>query len=598
MSNQTSQGGENAPSITFWGRLEPRIRTPFLDEVIAASIGDPLWLLGRQWQLGEFEGNDAGTAIRTDIAYQTTQVGTFQAAGQTAVAYNGDRTLNSMVEPEPIKADLRTAVSMGQDFLRFLKAAFTGQTGPDLGAAKSYYIANYSPLASSPDDDAATIRFRGIVAGRSIDGIQLYADLAAAQPYLPAAQTNGLNGILPTLLGLVLQAATAYVNFFQSVFSLPPSSNTAWTNEQLEYQFDVAASKDSTSSIVLSAREYLGGNLDWHSFKMNPASSLATSSVNPNAKQDATLVVVPSHLEFKGMPNRRWWDFEDAQLDPSSIDVDLVGLPKLLLINFVVNQANDWFIMPLPLALGSLTRIKTLNVTDTFGQVTAIQPANLHSVNPQNPWRMFMMSVDSGTPDPNWLNLLFLPPVAGHILEGEVLESVNFLKDEVADMVWGVEDTVQNPAGDPVPGYRGSLPQGASDWTPSGTDPTYILTTSVPPNWIPFLPVYVTPGTPAVNLQEAEILVPTSGPPQPVSPQGVILQPQSSPPGSSPTPYYVREEQVTPVGAVVNRKFRRARWTDGSASLWIGRKRDAGKGEGSSGLRFDAIYDPSTGTFE
>ena len=52
-------------SITSWVRLEPRARDPELGPGVEARLHDPLWMIGRQWQLGELTGHDAGSAIET-----------------------------------------------------------------------------------------------------------------------------------------------------------------------------------------------------------------------------------------------------------------------------------------------------------------------------------------------------------------------------------------------------------------------------------------------------------------------------------------------------------------------------------------------------
>ena len=49
------------------------------------------------------------------------------------------------------------------------------------------------------------------------------------------------------------------------------------------------------------------------------------------------------------------------------------------------------------------------------------------------------------------------------------------------------------------------------------------------------------------------------------------------------------EEEVPREGAVVQRAFQYARWFDGRSLLWLGRRTRAGRGEGASGLRFDAL---------
>ena len=51
------------PSITTWSRIEPRNVATNIDIGYAARVHDPLWLLARQWQVGEFQGEDAGTPI-------------------------------------------------------------------------------------------------------------------------------------------------------------------------------------------------------------------------------------------------------------------------------------------------------------------------------------------------------------------------------------------------------------------------------------------------------------------------------------------------------------------------------------------------------
>ena len=49
------------------------------------------------------------------------------------------------------------------------------------------------------------------------------------------------------------------------------------------------------------------------------------------------------------------------------------------------------------------------------------------------------------------------------------------------------------------------------------------------------------------------------------------------------------EEEVPREGIHVTRSYQFTRWTDGSSHLWIGRRKGAGSGEGSSGLRFDSL---------
>ena len=50
------------PTVMMWNRIEGRPRaTKDFDRAFKAEVRDPLWMLSRQWQMGEFEGDDAGS---------------------------------------------------------------------------------------------------------------------------------------------------------------------------------------------------------------------------------------------------------------------------------------------------------------------------------------------------------------------------------------------------------------------------------------------------------------------------------------------------------------------------------------------------------
>ena len=48
------------PTITMWNRQEGRPRTDNFKRALQAEVRDALWMLSRQWQLGEWLGEDAG----------------------------------------------------------------------------------------------------------------------------------------------------------------------------------------------------------------------------------------------------------------------------------------------------------------------------------------------------------------------------------------------------------------------------------------------------------------------------------------------------------------------------------------------------------
>src|SRR3954451_25028970 len=90
-----------------WTRLEPQSAAGDPRPGIEARLHDPLWLLGRQWQLGEFEGEDAGTPITVRAVTRTVAVDRWAAgaAAQGRAFGRGARDLlEPLVEAEPIVA--------------------------------------------------------------------------------------------------------------------------------------------------------------------------------------------------------------------------------------------------------------------------------------------------------------------------------------------------------------------------------------------------------------------------------------------------------------------------------------------------------------
>ena len=55
---------------------------------------------------------------------------------------------------------------------------------------------------------------------------------------------------------------------------------------------------------------------------------------------------MPAPIVFEGMPNTRWWAFEDRRTNFGDVRPDTTDLGKLLLMEFALVYANDWFVLP------------------------------------------------------------------------------------------------------------------------------------------------------------------------------------------------------------------------------------------------------------
>jgi hypothetical protein len=308
---------------------------------------------------------------------------------------------------------------------------------------------------------------------------------------------------------------------------------------------------------------------------------------------------------FDGMPNTRWWAFEDGKTNFSYIKPDSTDLAKLLLIEFGLVYANDWYIIPYKIPVATLTTIKGLSLTNSFGENFWIEAAANGDDKDWTRWNMFSMKVDSAAPVPADTDLLLLPTVP-KIQQGKPVEEVVFIRDEVANMVWGVETVVPLPGGSSKSGfeaaaeYHGLLQKLITDQygvpviPPAMADGdeqakiTYEIMNAIPENWIPFIPTHVKDSNREVQLQRAampRVLDGNPARPDKVRPRTPLLQEGLA----DKAAYFIHEEEVPRSGIRVEQSFQRTRWNGGKVFLWYGLHKTTGRGEGSSGLGFDLI---------
>jgi hypothetical protein len=169
----------------------------------------------------------------------------------------------------------------------------------------------------------------------------------------------------------------------------------------------------------------------------------------------------------------------------------------------------------------------------------------------------------------------------------------------MANMVWAVEHSIALPSGESKPGREAAeetlaLFERAVETPPAPVPPApeakvrYKVMTSVPENFIPMIPVHVPNDNRAMQLQRAAMLRLTNpAAPVPIEPRTSLLRVGLD--ESPSVSYFIHEEEVPRAGVQVIQSFQRTRWRDGRAWVWLGVRKQTGRGESSSGLAFDQI---------
>jgi hypothetical protein len=249
--------------------------------------------------------------------------------------------------------------------------------------------------------------------------------------------------------------------------------------------------------------------------------------------------------------------------------------------------------------VGSTTRIRGLAVTNVFGERTWIEAAGRGQDEDWERWGMYTMT--AAGPDDVAADLRFLLlPTVPKVQQGEPLEEVAFIRDEMANMVWGIEARVPMPHGRGRPGAEAATDlrrfherrvstAPAHEPAAAAADVRYtVMSNHVPENWIPFIPVAVPGDSRSIQLQRAAL--PRVIPRDPSAP--VKIRPRTGLVGvgrDSAEAYLLHEEEVPRAGAHLLQRFQRTRWMGGRVVTWLGVEKQTGRGEGASNLRFDFL---------
>ncbi|MGY1684980.1 hypothetical protein ACI8AK_05260 [Geodermatophilus sp. SYSU D00867] len=295
-------------------RLEPIRPAGDLDRGFRAEIADPLWFLGRQWQLGEHRGEDAASPVQVRV----------QASHVPIDPYDGDPAMDPRLVPA--------------------EAIVESEPGEWWTPGRRVRV--------------------GLTAAAHLSE-QQRADASLHLPPLPPPYDRLPAGALD---GRALHQRRAELGLPAAPFADVPPTEPAdlWDPAELVH---TAAFTAGAGAVTLHLPRHDGGDVDWWSVS-------ADAPLPPPAPPPEPVFLIPGRLRYPGAPHPRWWQIEDARVDVGGFPPDRTHLATMLLIDLIASHGDDWFTFPLPTSSGSVVTLHEVTVVDAFdGETTLTTPA-------------------------------------------------------------------------------------------------------------------------------------------------------------------------------------------------------------------------------
>jgi|GEM_PF-2088194 len=268
-----------------------------------------------------------------------------------------------------------------------------------------------------------------------------------------------------------------------------------WDTAKLEYRADLLG-----AGFKLTADGYYSGNLEWYDYVIKD-----TGARFDDVK---TVIMEPGNISYSGMPSARFWKADESTINFRQIERLSENVLITMLLDFAMLYGEDWYMFPLEQKVGTLRKVLGVWIKDSFDDRYTL-PAVQNMQNALDQWSMFSMTkANSSLPDNS---VFFLPNTINQLLEGPPVEEVSFVRDEMMNLVWAVENKYEK---DGRVVNRNDEREGA-DRPPIIYDkdktPVYIETAEAPENWTPYFPVMLS-GSQRVALLRGRTRLSETGP--------------------------------------------------------------------------------------
>lgn len=616
---------------SLYKRIEPRTRSINPQKALSMQVFDPFWMLTRQWQFGRFKAVDCGTPVLVKVKTTRQKIdGIGRKIGKDKFkdeVFSTDVPLEYDVEKQNIELTPYVRVESAMYLKKLIASQAKAKELNDI------FLEEY-PLDKIENEDLievlkndkneALVNFMSFYQRRSFDGYKVYC----------AIKTGMINDMLAkrkVSCERVKPYFVKYAEWFANKFE-PASIGDCWNISKIGYE-----SRINQGNNVYVAEDYDSGNLSWYSYDAKNAPEPDSSASSTVKAEDVKMLsYIPTPAKFPGAPSSRLWEMENRKVNMGNNDNDFGFVGTAAIMQYVTMYSNDWMITPLETETGTVLNVEGIVVKDSFGDRIYIDKnaQQMDNVKPEDAftdtWNMFGSSYEDAYAKDNFsthTGMLF-PPTVLRCEESKPLEEVQFLRDEMANMVWGVETTLNNGCGGTMDGRTLSdkvfeqidtenldaakqareaaaaedAKNGASAAKTAGSkaasldeaEYSLLIQNRVPLNWIPFVPEQIKGDCRNIALRRGRMPIYYEGKYQSVRPSTDLIGVKKDS-NDKTVPLYINEEEITGCGVKVVKTAQRTRWFLGKSFNWVGNKQVISEYQANSGLMFDDLIKKSDG---
>ncbi len=399
---------------------------------------------------------------------------------------------------------------------------------------------------------------------------------------------------------------TEYKNWFRKKYTpIENEEDNCWNEQKFGYDVSMGQGKN-----LYVADNYHTGRLSWYSFDSD-----GENGSKSELKEEKLFTYLPVPADFPGAPNRRLWQFEDGEVQFGNYkNSDFNLLANAVIMQYTSMYSNDWMITPLEAEAGTILNVEGILITDTFGERVFIDTSaeetdnNKNDVEFSDRWSLFGTTMANAYQTNNFSSQkgLLFPPTLIRTEESRPIEEIQFLRDEMANMVWGVETIINDGCGSIITG------QNLSDAVLTIVDEQknkifidendseyfYLFQNRVPIHWIPFLPKKIKGEVREILFQRGRMPVFYNGKYNPVRPSTELLGIKTITKSGNKKvikPLFINEEEIIGYGVKIMLTAQRTRWFLGESFNWTGAKKEISQIQANSGLMFDELIRKETG---